>query len=1185
MIKIVNAYENNLKNISLNIPKNRVISIIGVSGSGKSTLIYNVIAEYAKRKEKIDSGNATCLDFAIKPKVDKIENLPYVIKLAQRGIIGNINSTIATFTGLYELLRFEFVKNGQIISENNDIIETPSIKMIKDYIKKFHSNAEIFAIIAYKKYTNGDKELKILKGFNIKEAVFINSYNNKEILKKVKSVKNLNPKYYHTILVPIKLDEIEKYQDLAIDGFMLKTDNKIINFDIEYPDLKTGKLYQKKSIELLSFNSTSKHSGKCQKCDAKGIIEDIDWKNLINKNSINQGFLNLELNNNNCYKYIGLCIDKFEKILKKSKINSNITFFDLSESIQEEFKNIIKEKLIKHKNRPSISKFITTKICDECKGSRLNYKANAVKLFGKSISELTNMSVNELYNFLKDKTLSHKKILDILKALQKATLGYLSLNRTTDTLSGGELQRLKFAVELIGEFKSLLYILDEPSTGLHPYNNFQMIELIKELRDKGNTILISEHNQEYIKNSDFIVELGIGSGEEGGDIIFYGKSKKFNNFEIKREKRKVDLSNSLELIKVNINNINNENFTIPLNCLVVISGISGSGKSSLIHKALIPAIKSYKSTKTYKNIEKIKGIEKIIDVVELTQAQIGNNPRSIVATYLNLFDEIRDFFAKSEESIELGFNKSYFSFNSNIGACEECKGAGYLDNEIICPSCLGDRYKPEVLEIKVNGCNISEILNLTIDKLEKIFNSKKLLFAFDVLKKLRLSHLTLGRITPTLSGGEAGRLKLAKVLIESFEKIKKGGFLFVLDEPTTGLNNLDIQKLFSIFDEIINYGNSLIVIEHNLDIIKNSDFIIDIGPESGIKGGKNIFSGVFEDLLTNKDSLTAKAFKKEFQSPEKIKIESKLKEKKFNFDKSKYPCDKEYLDDKHFLIKKEKAKNYKVIVDNKTHKYFKTKKELFEFANNLKIDEIFFNPYTIELFKYKIVPLSIKKDRIKRLKKLKFKLNLKDYEIDEWQFRVKLDNLEKAYNFGKGWISVESNGERFELFTRPISIKQKIIGNAKITEYTFNKYVNSCIYCKGESYLYGYDKDLLIKDKTKSIVENGFLFDEIKLDLRNIKSVIKKFKEERVFDFTKSFNELNEEEKNIFLFGFKEYKFLKKGGRINALSDYIEWKGLYIYVYENLDRIKYKSEIINSKHICKCPFCVNGIQQEIKIIK
>ena len=1184
MIKLTNVYENNLKNISLGIPLNKITSIVGVSGSGKSSLIYGVLANEAKRKEKIDSGNAACLDYALSAKFDKIENLPYCITLKQRALQESISSTLATVSKLHELLREEFVTYGDIVGDNGNIIKEPNSDEIKEFIQKFYprNSFEIFAILCDEKHTNGTKELEILNRFEIKEAVFISSFDNIERLKKTSAVNSLDNKYSHTILIPISsIDRIGEYSNLAIENFRIRDQNIDLKFNIDYFDINDGKVYQRKSSALLSFNATSKLSGKCGHCNGHGQIEDIDLKDLILMDrKLNESFLNLEDNGKGCYKHIGTCRDSLQRDLKKEKIDLNQTFYSLSQEQQKIIQNIVYPKILKHQGKPSIGKFVKTVICPICNGSRLNYKANAVKLFGLNISEILSKTVDELFEFLKNKKLHHKKIIDILKVLQKATLGYLTLERTTNTLSGGEMQRLKFAIELNSEYKNLLYILDEPSSGLHAYNNHQMINLIKNIKEKGNSVIISEHNEEYIKNSDYVIELGIGSGKNGGEIIFCGEKRDPLDQGYDRKKIKINLDNSLKLIDVNINNIKNENFIIPLHCLVAISGVSGSGKSSLIHKVLVPEIKRYINNKSINvsAVKEIKNIEKIKAIIELTQSQIGLNSRSIVATYLNLFDDIRDIYANIGIAKEFNFDKSFFSFNSKSGACETCDGLGEID-EMVCPNCLGNRYKHEVLEIKFQESSIIELLDKTVDELTYIFNDKKLQFAVDILHKLGLSHISLGRKTQTLSGGEAQRVRLAKTLIESYEKIKKGDFVFILDEPTTGLNSKDVIKLYEVFDEIISYRNSIIIIEHNLNIIKNSDFIVDIGLGSGKDGGKNLFSGSLEDLLKHEISLTAKALIGEFKKVDNLEIDkSNLKERLYR--NLKIPdCHKFYLDDKHFGIEKEFAKNCEVLTDEKNHKYFKSKNELLNFCKNLNIDEISFNPYVSELFKYKIVPMTLKKEKIKRLKKLGFKVDLKDYEKDEWSYRVISNDLEKAYNFGNGWISLKNNEQSYELFTRLVSLKHQIIGTPKIDERTFNLYLNSCNYCNGKGQKKVYDLDLIIKDKTKSILDDNFFNFKLKV---NLKTTISKFKQEGLFDFSKPYNKLSEDEKSIFLFGFKEYKFLKPNGKETTLGDYFEWKGLYHYIYDNVNKIEISQSIKASLRDTKCIFCGGiGIKNEV----
>lgn len=1184
VILIKNAYEHNLKNISTAIPHNKTTVVSGVSGSGKSTLIYDILATEALRREKIDSDNATCLNYAIRPKFERITNLPYCVSLKQRGLSQSISSTLATITGLHELLRGEFAKYGDIKTINGNNISAPTSLEIKQFVKKYYPKVifKCYAVICMKKHTDGSFEIEHLKSKGCMDAIFISSYDEVKRKKKISTVKNLNANYEHTIIVPIDdIKSIELYENIALESFLLESKDVVFNFGVDYFDLSTGIVYQKKSSELLSFNSPALTSGRCTICNGHGIADDIDVKALFNKKSLAKLFLNLEVNNKGCYKYLLLCKDTIQKTLKNEAIDSKKTYFELSKPARHIINELVFPRILKHRGKPSIGKYIRSVTCPTCKGTRLNYKANAVKLFGVSISEILNYSVDDLYNFFSEKNIHHKKILVILSALKNATLGYLSLDRTTDTLSGGELQRLKFALELNSRFKDLLYIFDEPSSGLHPYNNHQMMALINDLKNKDNTVLISEHNPVYINNSDYHIELGPGSGIEGGEIVYDGPARTvLSNDCFTRLQNRIS-KDTLELNDVTANNIHNESFTIPLYSLVCISGVSGSGKSSLVHKVLVPCIKQYLSDKTFNsNLAKnIVGIDQIKSIVELTQSQIGLNTRSIVATYLNIFGNIRDFYANLEISKEFGFDKSFFSFNSESGYCPSCKGLGVLD-DVTCPSCLGSRYKPEVIEINYKNKNIVDILNSPISELSTLFENKKLSLAFDTLTKLGLSHLTLGRTTPTLSGGEAQRLKLAKVLIESFDKVSMGGILFVLDEPTTGLSSKNINEIVSILDEIISLKNSVIVIEHNLDIIRHCDYVIDIGVGSGDEGGKNIFSGTPAELLKNEESLTAKALNGKFQAPINTQHDgSDLKTKKYN-EQPQSDCNSFYLNDEHFLIEKVFSENYTVITDSDRCLYFRAKDDLIAFVNNLQEPNFSFNPFVSELYKYKIVPNSARSKKIKHLEKLGHDIKALG-SSDNWHFRVPVNDIEQAYNYGNGWVTVTTkDGDKYELATRLVSITNQIIGSPYINEAVFNLYLNSCSYCKGTGYMAAYDKSLIIKNKLLSINDAGFLYPNVKLKL---KGIINKFKKEGLFDFSKPYNDLTDYEKHIFLFGFKEYKFLKPKGRQNAIGDYIRWQGLYTYIFYDLNNIEatLSDDIRESKHDHICPFCTKGFSNEV----
>lgn len=1224
-IIIQGAKENNLKKINVEIPLQKITTIIGVSGSGKSSLIYNVIAAESHRKEKIDSGLAECRDYAVRPKFTKIENLPYCVVVKQRGIQQSHSSTLATITGLHELLRDEFVKAGKIICQCGTEVFPPTLNDITTFLAKKHSNQaiELFAIVVHEKYSDCEKEIALLKKHDIAEVIIHSLYNEKETIKKVKSIKLLNGNYSNTIKINLGIftdfsdlkQALENYQTIALDNFQVIVNNQNYHFKYDYICSACQRLYYPISSSLLSFNTTAptKTSGLCDVCHGYGEIKTLDYEQLIISNrSLKEHFLNLE-HNGNCYKHTFLCDDSFAKFCKENNIDSHSTFFSLNNENQKKIKDYIEERLLS-KSHIKISKFIKIESCSACKGSRLNYKANAAKLYKHSVSELLVKTVDELLSFFENRKLHHHKILSILHSLTRTSVSYLTLERSTTTFSGGELQRIKLAIQLNANYKNLLYILDEPSIGLHAYDNQRFISLIQSLKQQGNTVIISEHNPEYIKKSDYFIELGVGGGVNGGNVISSGDISNcdLKIVDINRKYRLIDLNNAIYLNNVCCNNIKNQDFIIPLNALVAVSGVSGSGKSSLIHQVLAPIIKQYlaDSSINTSHVSSVKNLDKINSIVELDQSQIGINSRSIIATYIGCFDKLRSFFSNTQTASLFDLSASAFSFNLEDGQCEFCLGLGEKENSI-CPSCLGERYMPHVLEVKYNNLSIADVLNLTIDEAQLFFSEDRLLFStFTTLINLGLGHLTLGRTTPTLSGGEGQRLKLAKSLIESKSKIKDGKFIFILDEPTTGLNHKDINRLFSIFDDILEYNNTIVVIEHNLNIIKHSDYIIDVGLGAGVLGGNNVFSGKYKELLQHVSSVTAKAFQEKIsfiQYPFLIE-QSQLQEKSYTNIKNCKKlnnCQDIYLNGTSFEIEQFILENYQLHQDSRNFIFFKSKELLFSFANDLKDISFYgFNPFVTEFFIYKKIAFSDAKNKLQKLSSLGFDTVFISNEIcsikkdlkkiissDFWQIKIITKDIEQAYIYGNGWVSVILNNNLFELSTRPVSIKHKIIGSPKITTATFNRFLNPCKECNGSGTLLYLDDILIIKDKSLSILDDGFLHDSIAKQLKSamrleIKPAIKKFMEEKLFDFSKPFDQLNDEEMNMFLHGFIHKKFIKSKGDKNVKSDYIAWKGLYFYIRDNLSRFekilaKKISESINDK---LCPFCNGtGFNNELEL--
>ncbi|GLH60091.1 ATP-binding cassette domain-containing protein [Helicobacter ailurogastricus] len=1048
-MKIHNAYENNLKNIDLEIPPYKLVCFTGVSGSGKSSLIYQVIAREAQRREKIESGRAVLFDFAIKPKVDSITDLPYCEVLKQKGLQESISSSVASLSGLLELLRDEFVKEGNIISAQGKVIKEPSAREIIAFIDKFyhHKDYSLYAVLCLQKEGLLDKEIKLLKKYHVPSVFY---YTQQKSLKErpLSYLEKLGHDC-HSILIKVpNIHSLESYQELAVENFMLEDEQTTLHFQRDYFDLETGQLYQRKSAQLLSFNSISQESGRCLACQGRGVVDTLCADKLFNKHALSQpNFVNCPLSNSG-YKYISLTFKDLQHVYKQHNIDTSKNFFDLPKTSQEILIEIFETKMQKHKGKAQINLFFHTVTCKQCKGTRLNDKANAVQLFGKNISAYLDLSVDALFTFLEGKKLHHPKIMEILWALRLGTLGYLQLKRTTDTLSGGELQRLKLANILQSKHNHLLYILDEPSSGLHPYDSSRVLHLIKQIVSSKNSVLMSEHNKTFVEESDLVVRLGPGAGKDGGHLI---PTPTFQTSSTTRKKRQINSQKVIALKNVNCNNIIKQDFIFPLECLTAVSGVSGSGKTTLLREVLYTICKEYLIGGIYpaKLAEHVGGLRYLKHAILLNQSQIRAQSRSVVATFLDIFDIIRTLFA----SIEPHLDKSYFSFNHKNGQCPECKGLGE-NQQMLCPNCYGSGYQSAVLNVQCNGFNIATLLEQNIEDLMEFFDPQSnIANTLHILKQLKLSHLSLGRRTATLSGGEAQRLKLAKVLTKHDKLIQKGGVLLILDEPTAGLDPEDIACLYPILDRIIAYGNSVVCIEHNMDFIKNADFIIEMGKFAGKDGGKNIFSGSFQDLLHCNESMSAQAINgNRINIPTDIFTAHKQSPKTHHFDQAQYSVQKFLLNQEHFKIEKALAQHHTLKAEA-NHHYFKTKQDLIAFAQTLDIREIYINPFTTALFKYKKVPESLKKTYLSA-----FKSYPSIPSKNDWEYKIKMPSFEEAYSYGVGWIGVMNRKNTLlQLSTRLVSLRDQIIGSPIVDEAIFNIYLNACPYCHGTGFLYAYN--------------------------------------------------------------------------------------------------------------------------------
>ena len=905
VISIKGARQHNLKNISLSIHKNKITVISGVSGSGKSTLAFNTLFAEGQRRyiESLSSYAKQFLGKIQKPDVDEINGICPAIAIEQKTISKNPRSTVGTTTEIYDYLKLLFARVGKTISPiSNKIVKRDQVKDIYNYIIKqdFESTVLIIADFGNRFKNNRDLINSLQKnGFT---RVLIN--------KKVVKIKNIDTKTINESKILTIVDRIYIEENLdknritdsiesALyygDGYCkIKSDNIIKEFSTKFE--VDGIKFIPPTPELFSFNNPF---GACKACEGYGSILGIDKKKVIKDEEISvfEGVV---------APWSGIKLSKWKDrfINKASEYDFPIhrPYKDLTKEEQNilwdgkgkckginQFFDFLETKKYKIQARVLIARYRGKTLCNECNGSRLRKETNYIKINNKNISEIGNLSIKEALSFFKNLKLSkndlviaeriNNEITSRLQYLNDVGLEYLSLNRKSKTLSGGESQRINLATSLGSSLVGSMYILDEPSIGLHPKDTNKLIKILKNLRDIGNTVVVVEHDEEIMLNSDFIIDIGPEAGINGGKIIYNGKTSDIlksssslttkyltNKLQIDVPQRRRKWTDYIALKKVKKNNLLGIDVKFPLNCLTVVSGVSGSGKSSLIKDVLKPAFNNKigiyeKDENNYSSINITSN--KITKLEFINQNPLGKSSRSNPITYIKAYDEIRALFANQALAKARKYKTGAFSFNVDGGRCEACKGEGEItvemqfmaDVHLICEQCKGKRFKNEVLEIKFEQKSISDILDMSVNEAISFFTKHDKLSIVNKIQPLNsvgLGYIKLGQSSNTLSGGEAQRTKIASFLSKGNNPNK---ILFIFDEPTTGLHFHDINKLLNSFYSLLEKGHSIICIEHNLDIIKCADWIIDLGPEGGSKGGKIIFNGTPENIILESKSHT-----------------------------------------------------------------------------------------------------------------------------------------------------------------------------------------------------------------------------------------------------------------------------------------------------------------------------------------
>ena len=852
-IKVRGAREHNLRNVDVDIPKNKLVVITGVSGSGKSTLAFDTLYAEGQRRyvESLSAYARQFLNLMSKPDVDKIEGLSPAISIEQKTISKNPRSTVGTITEIYDYLRLLYARIGIPYSPVTGLpIQAQTISQIVDSICSFQKNTKfyILAPIARDKKGEYKNELLLMKrnGF---ERIFVDGN-----LYFIDEVPPLSKTRKHNISVVVdrisisegddELNELKQRLANSVDIALKNANGLVIAKDFEtgkeviysenFACPVSGFCIEKIEPRLFSFNSPK---GACHACGGLG--------------------------------FLGGGITSSASYQRKSSLE------DLDDE-DDEF-------------------FPQKEVCAVCNGARLCKEALSVKIAGKNIAEISEMPIDiarewftELWDKLSEKEISIaekilKEIQSRLQFLINVGLEYLTLARASETLSGGESQRIRLASQIGSGLTGVMYVLDEPSIGLHQRDNDRLIKTLKELRDYDNSVIVVEHDEDAMYAADWIIDMGPKAGIHGGMITASGTVEEIKENEnsltgqylsgkkridIPTHRRHINVKKAIELIGVSGNNLQNINVKFPLGCFVCVTGVSGSGKSTLVIDTLFRSVKNQLGygVVSVKNLKEIKGVELVDKIIDISQSPIGRTPRSNPATYVGCFTDIRNLYASLPEARARGYTNSRFSFNVKGGRCEACKGDGVIKVEmhflpdvyVTCDQCNGKRYNRETQEIKFKGKSISDILDMTIEDGAQLFkNTPNIYSRLNCLCRVGLGYLTIGHKATILSGGEAQRVKLAKEL----SKKSTGNTLFILDEPTTGLHMDDIKKLLEILHILVESGNSVVVIEHNMDVIKTADWVIDIGPEGGHNGGSIVVEGTPEDIVKCEKSYTGKYLK------------------------------------------------------------------------------------------------------------------------------------------------------------------------------------------------------------------------------------------------------------------------------------------------------------------------------------
>jgi excinuclease ABC subunit A len=934
-INVYGAKVHNLKNVDVHIPRNQFVVITGLSGSGKSSLAFDTIYAEGQRRymESFGSYARQFLGSMERPDVEKISGLSPVISIEQKTTNRNPRSTVGTTTEIYDFLRLLYARIGEAYSYNTGekMVRFSEEQIIDDILKKF--NDKKISILAPLVRGRKGHYRELFEDVRKQGYLRVRVDGDTQEIQPKMQVDRYKIHDIEVVIDRIKVDkkDVQRLRESVAKAlkegkgllFIENLENgKVATYSKTLMCTTTGISYEEPSPNTFSFNSPY---GACPYCKGLGVVKEPDLLKIIpdkTKNIIDGAIVPLgEYKDNYTFKLIKQILTAYkqninhpiEKISKEAmdfilfgseeKVDVNLDFDKKNKSYAIQFDGVVNQikKSLEDSSSDALQNwaenYVSEVDCPECQGARLKKESLWFKLDNQNISEIARFDLNELDVWVKslDKKLSKNQNIiakDILKELQdrigfllNVGLNYLSLNRPTGSLSGGESQRIRLATQIGSELQGITYILDEPSIGLHQRDNHRLINALRNLADIGNTVLVVEHDKDIMLASDYIIDMGPRAGAHGGEIVAQGTPKEFLklntttskylankiSIEIPKKRRKGN-GHALKLKGASGNNLKNVNLEIPLGTFTCITGVSGSGKSTLINETLYPILNQhiYRSPFNPMPYKSIDGLEFVDKVIEIDQSPIGRTPRSNPATYVKMFDAIRNLYANIPEAKIRGYKVGRFSFNVIGGRCEECQGGGMKliemnflpDVYVECPKCLGKRYNRETLDIKYKGKSIYDVLDMSIEDAAHFFEHIPSIYnKVKTLNDVGLGYVRLGQAATTLSGGEAQRVKLS----EELSKRDTGKTIYILDEPTTGLHFEDIRVLLDVLQKLVDKGNTVVVIEHNLDVVKVADYIVDLGPEGGRGGGEIVATGTPEEVAKNKKSITGQFLKEELK--------------------------------------------------------------------------------------------------------------------------------------------------------------------------------------------------------------------------------------------------------------------------------------------------------------------------------